>query len=439
MRKKAPYWIAVVLIILEGCLAEQPPAPTPIPTAGPTEISASPTPTEIANPNLEPTGTTQAQTPHAAGLQPTMMPEEDSSAPPAIILFIGDGMGSGYRQAATWLGLGEGGVLAMDDMAVHGIALTASADNSVTDSAAAATAMATGLLTRNKYLGVGVEKNVLVSILELAQMEGWAVGLVTTVQLTHATPAAFAAHLPNRTDTPEIARQMMEKGIDVLLGGGEDDFHSRDEAGCFPGRGEQPAGMDLVSKAEEDEYHVVCSKDELLRIDINNTGKLLGLFSAEELPAPFSPNLVDMTGTAIEILSQDPDGFFLMVEGGQIDWAGHDNEAVAAMEFTIELDNAISLALAYAQENQETLIIVTADHDTGGMLPNRDGAGSFRQDGPFNMPDGTAFWVDWETGNHTGVSVPVTAQGPYAENLAGEFPLTKIFETMTLHLFSASQ
>jgi alkaline phosphatase len=230
----------------------------------------------------------------------------------------------------------------------------------------------------------------------------------------------------------------MGKGIDVLLGGGEDDFHSRDNGGCFPGRGEQPVGMDLISGASENGYMVVCSEEALMRIDTTQTDKLVGLFGAEEIIAPFSPSLVEMTRVAVEILSRDPDGFFLMVEAGQIDWAGHDNRAEEAMEFTLGLDNAVFFAQIFALENPNTLIIVAADHETGGMQPNTDGAGSFRQDGPFSMPDGNAFWVDWETTSHTGVKIPVTAQGPYAENLVGEYPLTKIFETMILHLFSSN-
>lgn len=376
----------------------------------------------------------------AEGLpSPSLVPTETPlpETPPGIILFIGDGMGTNHRTAATWLGVGEGGVLAMDNMPVHGLALTASASDEITDSAAAATAMATGHLTNNLYLGVDTDQNLLVSILELAQNQGWSVGLVTTTQLVHATPAAFAAHRPDRGDTTIIAQQIFEKKVDVLLGGGEDYFFGTNVEGCFPGMGKQANGLDLVARAEEEGVTYICSAEQLNNLDTAQTDRLLGLFAAEGMVAPYSPNLAEMTQAAIEILSRDPDGFFLMVEAGQIDWASHEHEAQAAIQNTLGLDAAVSLAQLYALDHPQTLIIVTADHETGGMTVNQDGAGSLRQDGPFRMPDGTPFWVDWalSTG-HTGQAVTVTAQGPFAENLAGENSLTAIFETMTLQLFS---
>jgi alkaline phosphatase len=134
---------------------------------------------------------------------------------------------------------------------------------------------------------------------------------------------------------------------------------------------------------------------------------------------------------AIEILSKNPNGFFLMVEGGQIDWFAHDNDAENTIATTRELDAAVTEADRYAIDHPDTLIIVTADHETGGMSLNLDGSGQiFRQDGPFPMPDGTQFWVDWASGSHTGVDVPVTAQGPWSELLVGEYPNTWIYWVM---------
>jgi len=348
-------------------------------------------------------------------------------------------MGAVHRKAATWLVSGEGGLLMMDNMPVHGLAQTASANDQTTDSAAAATAIASGFLTNNGYLGVSPDKATLTTILELAQASGWSVGLVTTVQLSHATPAAFASHYPDRSNRPEIARQMMAHQVNVLLGGGEDDFFSSDERGCYPGKGHQKQGSDLVEQAVELGYDYVCTSEELQALDLSETDHLLGLFGGDEILPPFSPNLTEMTQAAISILSQDPDGFFLMVEAGQIDWAAHENDAEAAMQNTIGLDSAVATAQVYALGNPNTLIIVTADHETGGMRLNRDGEGSYRQDGAFQMPDGSSFWVDWTTTSHTPDSIPVTAQGPYSEMLSGEYSLTKIFETMSVMLYNSLQ
>lgn len=428
--------ILVAVLLLAGCAPQavaptsenlSPVLPTNLPTATvlilPTETNAS-----LATEESESTPITPTQ-------QPTIITEPVNS--PGIILFIGDGMGTTHRQAATWLAVGEQGVLAMDAMPVRGSAITSSADHKITDSAAAATAIATGQLTNNHFLGVDPDENLLVSILELAQNQGWSVGLVTTTQLTHATPAAFAVHYPDRTANLEIARQIMNNGVDVLLGGGEDDFFSQNETGCFEGNGKQPEGLDLVAQAVEAGYSYVCSGDQLDSLDTAHTDKVLGLFAAEGMVGPYNPNLTAMTRTALEILSRDPDGFFLMVEGGQIDWAAHEHDAETDMVNTLGLDSAVSLAEMFALDHPDTLIIVTADHETGGMSLNKDGRGSIRQDGPFRMPDDQQFWVDWAlSSSHTSQPVTVTAQGPYSENLSGEYPLTKIFETMTLMLLS---
>ncbi|HAY83461.1 MAG TPA: alkaline phosphatase [Chloroflexi bacterium] len=431
-----PIAILLSLLVLSSCLAvpAQVAAPSPSPLATenlptetgiiPQEPEASLTPPPEASPTTALTATDPPPTPTA-----------EPAGPPGIILFIGDGMGAIHRQAATWLVSGKGGLLVMDNMPVHGLAQTASASNQVTDSAASATTMATGQLTYNGFVGVDPSNNPLSTILELAQVKGWSVGLVTTVQLAHATPAAFASHFPDRSNMPEIARQIMAHDIQVLMGGGEDHFFSTAEDGCFPGKGLQKAGNDLVAQAVEAGYTYVCTAEALQAIDPTQEDYLLGLFGGGEMKPPFNPPLSQMTQTAIQILSQDPDGFFLMVEAGQIDWAAHSNEARQTMQNTVSLDSAVAMAQIYALGNPNTLIIVTADHETGGMRLNQDGAGSYRQDGPFSMPSGESFWVDWSTTSHTADLIPVTAQGPYAEMLAGEYPLTQIFETMSTMLF----
>jgi len=354
----------------------------------------------------------------------------------AVILFIGDGMGEGQRTAAQWLSVGQDGTLDMDDMPFSGLSHTASANSPVTDSAAGGTALATGVKTNNGMIAMDPSGNPLTTILERAQSQGMAVGLVTTTQMAHATPASFAAHVPDRNMMTEIARQMFEARVDVLLGGGEDEFLPSTATGHYPETGERDDGRNLVSEAESIGYTYVWDAATFSAVDPTSTSRLLGLFADEEMsPRPFSPSLAEMTEKAIDILSQDPDGFFLMVEGGQIDWACHNNDAGSAMDDTIGLDEAVEVAKAYASTANYTLIIVTGDHETGGMSAVLNPTGLPNEDGPFSMPDGTTqFWVNWTTTSHTAADVPTTGQGPWSDLLAGTYENTHIHGVMHMAL-----
>ena len=358
-----------------------------------------------------------------------MEPVDHSNAT-SIILFIGDGMGGGHRLAAQWLAVGKTGTLAMDQLSTKGWAKTGSADSRVTDSAAAATAMASGVKTNNGVVGMDANLNRLTTILEEAKRRGKMVGLVTTTQLSHATPAAFAAHISNRDLMTAIAAKIMAAEVDVLLGGGEDEFLPTTESGCFPEPGERSDDLNLVKDALYAGYTYVCDPADFLKVDARSTVKLLGLFADEGMTRPFSPTLAEMTQKAIDILSKSSQGFFLMVESGQIDWASHENDAENAILDTIELDKAVKVALDYAAINANTLIILTADHETGGMGVSLNSTGSPKEDGPFTMPDGTAFYVNWTTTGHTASRVPVTSKGPSSDMLTGIYENTKIFDVM---------
>jgi alkaline phosphatase len=339
-------------------------------------------------------------------------------------------MGEGHRQAATWFASGQEGLLMMDNMPVHGSALAETSDGTTIDSGASATSMASGVVTYTTAIGMDANGTAVNTILELAQANGWAVGLVTTTSLAHATPAAFASHVSNREQRVDIAQQIMAHQVDVLLGGGEDDFFSWQQAGCFPGFGDQNSSVTLIEDAIASGYSYVCSRDELLSLNYGQVDRVLGFFAGDGMSRPYSPNLLEMTQAALAILGRDPDGFFLMVEAGQIDWAAHDNEAEAVIQLTLGLDAAVAHAQLFAIQRPNILLIVTADHETGGMRLNLDGGGSFLQDGPFSMPDGSSFWVDWTSSSHTDARVPVTAQGPYADMLSGEIPMTRLYGTM---------
>ena len=343
-------------------------------------------------------------------------------------------MGTAQRQAGQWAAVGLDGQLSMDSLPYAGWSITDNITGTLTDSAAAATAMATGQKTLNGYIGMDWMGNPLVTILEQAQEYGWSVGLVTTTPITHATPAAFVAHELSRLNYSQIAKQIFEQQVNVILAGGEDDWLPEPEVGCFPNPGHRNDGRNLIEEAIADGYIYVCSPSELTNLPIESTTHILGLFADDGMTRPYTPTLSQMTSTAIAVLSQDEDGFFLMVEGGQIDWAAHYNDGENLINDVLSLDAAINEALNYAQKNPNTLIITTADHETGGMSVDLVPSGKLDEDGPFWMPDGTPFYINWTTIYHTAVDVPVTAQGPGAIKLEDTYENTNIYEVMRAFL-----
>jgi len=349
----------------------------------------------------------------------------------SIILMIGDGMGVGQIEGARWWQVGPDGALVMDTLTVQdGWSCTDALYGQTTDSAAAVTAMATGQKTRNGYLSVDTERQPLTTILEMAKAAGKAVGLVTSVPLAHATPAGFAAHNRDRNQYMAIAEDMHEAGVDVLLGGGVQHFLPYRTTCDCGWSGWRTDGRDLVAEAQSVGYVFVCDAQGLEEIDTSTVDRLLGLFADEEMHRPLCPSLAGMTRIAIEILSRDPDGFFLMVEGGLIDWVCHANEAEAAIELTVGFDAAVGVALEYVRGTGDTLLIVTADHETGGMSVTAESSHYLREDGPFETPDGSSFYVNWLHTYHTDADVPVRAEGPFAALLSGTYENTHIFEVM---------
>ncbi len=350
------------------------------------------------------------------------------AGPRNIILFIGDGMGEVHRTAARWVQVGLAGELNMDDFPVSGFAHTASANNAITDSAAGATAIATGVRTNNGWVSIAPDHSLLTTILEYARAEGKSAGLVTTVQIYHATPAAFASHVENRDDYDDIAVQLLQEGVEVLLGGGENKFLPASASGCF-GPGTRIDSENLISQAIAAGYEHVCSATDLAAMDPSTTPRLLGLFADDGMSRPYAPDLATMTQRSIDVLSRDPQGFFLMVEGGQIDWASHSNDGQNAISDTLGFDQAVAVGKAFAATAGNTIVIVTADHETGGMgvVP---GTGCSSPNGPFPLAGGGTFCVTWTTTGHTGADVPLTASGPFSHMLAGSFDNTRTFDAM---------
>jgi alkaline phosphatase len=355
-------------------------------------------------------------------------------------------MGSAHRTAARLYSVGRGGELAMDRLPETGMARTWSTEGVVTDSAAAGTALATGVKTYNKAIAVDPDGKPVPTILEKAQGAGKSVGLVTNVSLSDATPASFAAHNAERGDYLDIMLDMFNHNVDVLLGGGEDYFLPVGTAGCYPDGGDRTDSRDLIEEAVAKGYRHVCNEAELESVDPGTTDKLLGTFADYDMPRPYAPSLAEMTEKAFAILDKNPRGFFLMVEGGQIDRAAHVNDAIDTLDDTVGFDKVVEAALAFQAEHPDTLVIVTADHATGGLAieespqdgpcpdPKQDDPRECKtalyEDGPFAESGGASFWIDWTTSLHTGDDVPVMAIGPGAASLVGGYENTHIFQAM---------
>ncbi|MBE1573443.1 alkaline phosphatase [Amycolatopsis roodepoortensis] len=362
-----------------------------------------------------------------------------------IIYLQGDGLGLGQRDLLRLALKGKNGRLAMDGLAVTGLVRTSSADPGeiVTDSAAAATALATGHKTRNGAVGVDAHGRPLETILERAKRAGKSTGLVTTAQVTGASPAAFAAHVPSRDSQSDIAKQYIENSRpDVLLGGGEDWWYPKGNPGLWPDKpGEEsrsPYG-DLVERAQRTGYTYVRDGDELRNTRAN---RILGLFANEDMVdygpdgvgkyAPRVP-LQQMARKALETLSKNPRGFFLFLEEEGTDGMSHENNAHGVIDAGRALDATVAEVMRFVRAHPDTLVIIGGDHETGGLaIENYDASDTDPdQDGPFDVPGSKLrFTVDWTTRDHTGSDTPVTAEGPGATRLGGTVENTDVHWVM---------
>ncbi|MEN6416535.1 MAG: alkaline phosphatase [Armatimonadota bacterium] len=328
-------------------------------------------------------------------------------SPRNIILLIGDGMGIGAITAARCAGPGPDGKLAMDTMPVIGLAKTQSAKNLVTDSAAAATALATGVKTTNGSISVDPSGNRLRTILEAAEELGKSTGIVSTKFITDATPAAFVSHVAGRDQREDIAAQMIVSRADVILGGGRKDFVPKTDTG--EGRVDD---RDLLAEAAKIGFAIVNSRENMLA---SASDKLIGLFAPDimQTQSP-EPTIREMTLRAISSLCKNDKGFFLMSEGGKIDSCEHANNIAGCVKETLDFDEAVSSVLDFARKRGDTLVIVTADHETGGLAV---------LDADADNPKLKAGWL-W--GGHTGNMVPIFAEGPGSELFAGVHDNTEI-------------
>ncbi|MFQ5603704.1 MAG: alkaline phosphatase [bacterium] len=328
-----------------------------------------------------------------------------------IILLIGDGMGLPQINLARIKVHGAGGSLNIDKMPVVGLLKTHAADKLITDSAAAATALACGVKTRNGVISRTPDGKNAMTILEAARDKGLSTGLVATSTITHATPAVFAAHVESRRQHAEIAVQMIAAKVNILLGGGKAYFLPKSNPAS-----KRTDDRNLLAEAQANGYKFVEIREQL---GSAQSKYLLGLFQNNALTThPPEPSLAEMTHKALNLLNRNPKGFFLMVEGSQIDWRSHDQNAEGSVEQMLLFDEAIKVARKFAEKNQNTLVLITADHETGGLTLT---GGSL---------DGEELQTSWSTGGHTAVDVPIFAFGPHAEWFTGVYENTEVAKKM---------
>lgn len=324
-----------------------------------------------------------------------------SHKPKNIIFMVGDGMGTSQVFAAL---TAKKGKLEMARCNISGFNLTQSANNYITESAAGATALATGKRTNNNMISISPQGDTLKTILEIAESKGLATGLVATCKITHATPAAFICHNESRGNYDELALDFLKTDVDVFIGGGRDNFENRTDK------------QNLSEKLRSNGYDVLYSLDDL---KASKAQKVAGLLYPDHPPkmSEGRGNMLEVSSLkAIDLLDKNKKGFFLMIEGSQIDWGGHDKDSEYLVSEAVDFDNVIGKVLDFAEKDGETLVVVTADHECGGYAL----VGG-------NMETGEVTGA-FTSGGHTAVMVPIFAFGPGAENFSGIRKNTDFFD-----------
>lgn len=321
-----------------------------------------------------------------------------------VILMIGDGMGLGQITAGLYSNDNQ---LNLEKFPALGFIKTHSANDLITDSAAGATAFACGIKTYNSAIGIAPDSMPCYTIMEEARDRGWATGMVVSSQITNATPAAFVAHQTLRGMNESIADDLVQANLDFFIGGGLSYFTER-----------AMDKRDLRQELKDNGYLVYdYNAGSVHRLPMD-TNKKFAYFSAENLPPGvnlgrnYLPYSSQLAAKFLEMKSDS--GFFLMVEGSQIDWAAHANDAPWMIKEMLDFDRTIGLILDFARERGNTLVIVTADHETGGTAINdRSKMNRVR--------------LDFTTNHHTAAMVPVFAYGPGAKSFSGIYDNTEIY------------
>jgi len=333
----------------------------------------------------------------------------ESKLPKNIILIVADGMGVAHLTAAKY----QKGILSLEKFTTTGLITTHSEDAFATDSAAAGTAMAAGEKTCNYRIAVDCSGKPLKTVLEWAEESRMSTGIVVTSSVTDATPAAFVAHVENRFRQAQIADQIAGSGTDIIFGGGWSYFVPKSVEGSR--RNDE---KDLLAQLKG-KMEVISAPDEFSNLP--NDMPAIALLAPNYLEAAKKrqPSLASLVKKALAMLSQNRNGFFLLVEASQIDRAGHDNDSTAVIDEVMDMDDAVEVAFDFASEDDETLVVVTADHETGGYALHQG-----------LVKEKSITEAAFTSIGHTASMVPLFAFGPGEETFSGIHDNTLIGKTL---------
>ena len=330
---------------------------------------------------------------------------ENPNIPPNIILMIGDGMGLSQISAGMY---SNDNKTSFEEMQHIGLQKTHSHNQLVTDSAASGTAMACGSKTYNGVVGIGPKNEQLESILEYCISKNYSTALIATSSIVHATPASFYANVNSRKQYEDIAMQLRYHNINYFIGGGKKHFNRREDK------------RNLIDEMEFEGYSIVNNLDGFKK----SKNQKLGFFTYPDEPPAINegrkPSLELLIQSTLEKLKNDKKPFFLMVEGSQIDWGGHSNDLYYILSEFKDFNKAIYRALEFSKANKNTLLVVTADHETGGLGIRK---GSVKR---------STVSADFTTGGHTGTMVPVFSYGQKSELFKGIYENTAIFSKLKI-------
>jgi alkaline phosphatase len=326
--------------------------------------------------------------------------QKSSTTEPSIIFLIGDGMGISQISAGHYLG-GENSAFSIFDKI--GLIRTHSKTNKVTDSAAASTAFATGQKTYNRAIGVDIDSNKIANLVEVLKTYNYSTGLVSISSITHGTPAGFYAHVKDRDAQEDIAQQLTKSGVDYFSGGGLKFFNQRADK------------MDLLQDLKTNNYHVDTVQDYNLKLAKNKKyGFLLAEDGMSMIAAERKDFLANSLRQGLQYLTDKNAPFFVMAEGSYIDWAGHRKDPEMMLNEQLDFEKAVKVAIEYVDKHPNTLLIVTGDHETGGVSVQK---GKTIEE----------VIVTFSGDQHTAVMLPVFAYGPHAEKFTGMYENTDIF------------
>ncbi len=377
----------------------------------------------------------------ASGPSKKQLPATPLAPNASVIVLIGDGMGPVQRTAIQYYHYGKHARQPMDALPFYGMLRThAKGGGIATDSAAGATAMATGVKTKRNYAGVGPDGKPRETLLEVADREGKSTAIISDNDVTNATLAAFAAHHDDRDNKKIIARQYLSTTRpDLILGGGEEVWYPKGHPGKVPNMIEDDRSYNrtnLVAKAKRQGYQYAWDRESFAKIHgpkalvMTRTDALLREAFIKKYDYKHDPYAVpehEMVERALEILGENPNGFFMAVEVDEIDDAGHEHSPKLLFSSGQELNRIVQAIERYRQENPNVLLVVTADHETGGLgLETHYQLGGA---GVFPVANSReSFRLDWTTPGHTAVNVPVTSTGPLARRLNGVRDNTAVFD-----------